>query len=670
MKCFNRVLLILILSFSFFQLSALAASSNLVISQIYLATGPGTAEPQNPYFELFNRGTSTVSLSGWTIQYAQGAGVFQAFPLSGSIAPGQYYLISVIGIAGGNVSLPTPDLVINATVSLGGGKLALVNDTAVLISGCSTDPTVADIVGYGSTNCSEGTAAPAPAATDLTALLRKGGGCTNSQNNAGDFSAITPVLRNSSSTRNFCGGVSGTQTFSVPDEGGVSLQTTGGTSALTIGYDRVQANSGSVAPDGVAIYGLRQGGTLITETGVPISKLITAGLLYVEISGAANTGLAIANPNNDDVTITYTVTNSNDVQSFYTGSFTIAAGTQMAKFLNEWPFSLPGTTGVMTFSASEPVGITTLRGFTNERSEFLVSTLPVLDPSVPASTVPAFLPHFAVNGGWRTDLVLMNTVDAPTSGTIFFTDSSGNPINVTIGSLTTSSLSYTVPQKRTIKFILPNTAGSALQTGMIKVAPVTGATTPVPLAVFSYTPAGVRVSEASVIGNLGSQFRTYIENSGTVGSVGSIESGLAIANADVNTATVNLQLFRLDGTSTGLTASLSIPVNGKVAKFVNEMFPSLSNPFKGVLRITSSSALSIVGLRSRYNERNDFLITTVPVSQELTQGSSSEVMFPHIVDAGGYTTQIILLDVVSGQTSTGTMRFRTVGGQLLDLTLQ
>jgi len=46
------------------------------------------------------------------------------------------------------------------------------------------------------------------------------------------------------------------------------------------------------------------------------------------------------------------------------------------------------------------------------------------------------------------------------------------------------------------------------------------------------------------------------------------------------------------------------------------------------------------------------------------------VMFPHIVDSGGYTTQVILLDVVSGQTSTGTMRFRTIGGQPLDLTLQ
>ena len=136
MKCFNRVLLILFLSFSLFQMSALAGSSNLVISQLYLGTGPGNGQPRNSYVELFNLSASTVSLSGWTLQYAQGAGVFQAFPLSGSIAPGQYYLISVTGVSSGNLALPTPDLVINTTLSLGGGKFALVNDTAALSSGC------------------------------------------------------------------------------------------------------------------------------------------------------------------------------------------------------------------------------------------------------------------------------------------------------------------------------------------------------------------------------------------------------------------------------------------------------------------------------------------------------------------------------------------------------
>ena len=88
------------------------------------------------------------------------------------------------------------------------------------------------------------------------------------------------------------------------------------------------------------------------------------------------------------------------------------------------------------------------------------------------------------------------------------------------------------------------------------------------------------------------------------------------------------------------------------------------------MRVTSSSNISVAGLRGRYNERQDFLITTVPVNQELTQGSSAELLYPHIVDAGGYTTQFILLNTVSGQTSSGTVRFKTIGGQVYDLTVQ
>src|SRR5437588_11384054 len=91
------------------------------------------------------------------------------------------------------------------------------------------------------------------------------------------------------------------------------------------------------------------------------------------------------------------------------GSLTIPANGQIAKFLNEWPFPFKGITGLLSFTATEPVAVTVLRGFTNERSEFLVSTLPVLDPSVPASTSIAYVPHFAVNGGWRTELILINT---------------------------------------------------------------------------------------------------------------------------------------------------------------------------------------------------------------------------------------------------------------------
>ena len=92
--------------------------------------------------------------------------------------------------------------------------------------------------------------------------------------------------------------------------------------------------------------------------------------------------------------------------------------------------------GTLTFTASEPVAITTLRGFINERGDFLVSTLPVLDPTVPASTTSNYLPQFAVGDGWTTELILMNTRGEPVSGTVSFTNSSGDPISVPVGTIT------------------------------------------------------------------------------------------------------------------------------------------------------------------------------------------------------------------------------------------
>jgi hypothetical protein len=58
------------------------------------------------------------------------------------------------------------------------------------------------------------------------------------------------------------------------------------------------------------------------------------------------------------------------------------------------------------------------------------------------------------------------------------------------------------------------------------------------------------------------------------------------------------------------------------------------------------------------------------VVQETTQGSAAELEFPHIVDGAGYTTQFVLIEATTGQSSTGSITFRTAGGQPLDLNLQ
>src|SRR5207245_9972535 len=69
--------------------------ANLVSSQFYGAGGNAGATYQNDFIEIFNRGTTTVNLSNWSVQYvsATGTGTWSVTNLSGTIQPGQYYLV-------------------------------------------------------------------------------------------------------------------------------------------------------------------------------------------------------------------------------------------------------------------------------------------------------------------------------------------------------------------------------------------------------------------------------------------------------------------------------------------------------------------------------------------------------------------------------------------------
>ena len=180
--------------------SAFAASSTLVISQIYGGGGNAGATLKNDFIEIFNRGTTTINLTGWSVQYASSAGTtWQATNLSGSLAPGKYYLIQEAAGAGGTVNLPTPDATGTINMSATAGKVALVNSTTVLTGSC---PAAVDFIGYDGANCFEGTATVV--LSNTTAALRNGAGCTDTDNNAADFTIGSPAPRNSATAANPC----------------------------------------------------------------------------------------------------------------------------------------------------------------------------------------------------------------------------------------------------------------------------------------------------------------------------------------------------------------------------------------------------------------------------------------------------------------------------------
>jgi uncharacterized protein len=176
----------------------------VVISQVYGGGGNAGSTYTHDFIELFNNGSSTVNLTGWSVQYtsATGTGTWATTNLTGSIGPGQYYLVQQAAGTGGTTPLPTPDATGSIAMAATAGKVALVASTTSLTGGCPTG--MIDLVGFGTTaTCFEGTG-PTPAPSNTTAVLRKRSGCFDSNENSFDFQTGAPNPRNSASPTRLC----------------------------------------------------------------------------------------------------------------------------------------------------------------------------------------------------------------------------------------------------------------------------------------------------------------------------------------------------------------------------------------------------------------------------------------------------------------------------------
>jgi hypothetical protein len=178
-------------------LTAPALAQEVVISQVYGGGGNAGAAYRNDYVQLFNRGATSVALSGWTVQYASATGTtWVTTPLSGSIAAHGYYLIGLFQGPGGTTDLPTPEAVGTIDLDASSGKVALVAAASSLSGACPTDNTIVDFVGYGGADCARG-GSPAPMLDDTTAVLRLALGCTDADQNDYDFFTFSAFPFNS-----------------------------------------------------------------------------------------------------------------------------------------------------------------------------------------------------------------------------------------------------------------------------------------------------------------------------------------------------------------------------------------------------------------------------------------------------------------------------------------
>jgi lamin tail-like protein len=307
----RALLLAFLAALLLFPAAARAGSSDVVVSQIYGGGGNAGATFRNDYVELFNTGSGTVDLSGWTVQYATAAGAtWQTTALSGTIPPGGYYLIQLAATSDVGAALPSADATGTSNLGATSGKIALVRAAAALTCGasagsCSANQLVEDFIGYGDASDFEG-GGSAAGLSNTSAALRANDGCADTGNNTADLTAGVPAPRNSSSPTHSCG--------SGPPTGpggsvGVDLDVA---SVLSVSLDRPSLSFGTftvgdrpaplpervtVSSNNTAGYSLVVARTAFAPKDLPLALAATApagGALGGALAGGALVAIPVA----------------------------------------------------------------------------------------------------------------------------------------------------------------------------------------------------------------------------------------------------------------------------------------------------------------------------------------------------------------------------------------
>ncbi|MCT1601351.1 ExeM/NucH family extracellular endonuclease [Kocuria sp. p3-SID1433] len=184
--------------------SASPAGDEVVINEAYLSGGSANAVYTHKFVELYNPSDAPVSLDGWSLQYRSAtgtSGTSNTVPLSGTIQPGEHFLVSGASNGTNGAALPEADVEAGGRLNPSGTKGTLVlssGGTALsLPTGSITEATpgtesVVDLLGYGDSNTFETAGATSPSSNaDPRSMNRSDAADTD--DNSADFSLSSQV---------------------------------------------------------------------------------------------------------------------------------------------------------------------------------------------------------------------------------------------------------------------------------------------------------------------------------------------------------------------------------------------------------------------------------------------------------------------------------------------
>jgi hypothetical protein len=251
--------------------------------------------------------------------------------------------------------------------------------------------------------------------------------------------------------------------------------------------------------------------------------------------------------------------------------------------------------------------------------------------------------------------------------------SGGSDVPGSILTCTTSRVVSTTPETTSVE-------QGDIKSGYVIITPDGSSSAPTPTMTFGIISGGSVQSQAGIIPtSMATDASVFIEVIPRI----SRNIGVAIVNPGSSTAAVNLTLRDENGIVVGSPANVSIPARAQVAKFVNELFDAdtIGLGFRGSLRLQSSTPFSVVGLRfSGFVFSTLSVAVTAPVpgvpSQTLTAGTtpntplagtvggSNALIVPQFAIAGGWATQIALVNNTTSTLSGRIDLFDTAGNPM------
>jgi hypothetical protein len=443
--------------------------------------------------------------------------------------------------------------------------------------------------------------------------------------------------------------------YAFPSGGGVALSLAEqGTATPVTGVVAIIPVDGGIAPSGAAVIARRVGDVLVTETSVPAVVEIRSGSIYLDLDPLRTATVTISNPNDVDALIDYEFRDSMGAIALRS-AITIGPNRQVLHRLDQPPFlvSTPFE-GTFAFSSSAPISVSALQQTTNERNEQLIAAIPVT-PLADSDTGPRTLPHIVSGAGYSTRIVLVNPTPTTLAGSVeFFSTNnvsaeSAHPQELVVDGVTRTGFAYSIPPFGFIRKTIDSADLDPLQTGSARVIPQAGGRAPTSIEILFLRQAGITVSATAFAGvPHRSSSSMYVESSGSFGTVKSTRTGVAIANPSETPLTVTLDLSDLEGRLVGQVVQ-PVPGNGHISRFVNLLFPNLPEEFHGVLRLRAASDFAALSVRTRYNERGEFLYTMIPTSND-TEPSPPGLsrVIPLVAMGGNYATEILLFDPAGG----------------------